>query len=78
MTAERYVTANELAELMGLSTRTIRRMTVDGMPNETWGMGRTRRYLPSQAIGWASARAKIAAVNTGRRANAGRANERRE
>jgi hypothetical protein len=53
-------------------------MTVDGMPNETWGMGRTRRYLPSQAIGWASARAKIAAVNTGRRANAGRANERRE
>jgi phage terminase Nu1 subunit (DNA packaging protein) len=53
---ERYVTARELARIMGVSTRTIERMTRDGMPSETWGMGRMRRYLPSQAMDWASGR----------------------
>lgn len=50
---ERYVDARELAELMGVSTTTIKRMVAAGMPSETWGMSRTRRFLPSQAIAWA-------------------------
>jgi hypothetical protein len=56
---ERYVDAHELAELMGVSTRTLRRMVAAGMPSETWGLNRTRRYLPSQAIAWASQRDRI-------------------
>jgi predicted DNA-binding transcriptional regulator AlpA len=58
-TSERYVDARELAELMGVSTSTVKRMVAAGMPSETWGMSRTRRFLPSLAIGWASARAKM-------------------
>lgn len=53
---ERYVDARELAQLMGVSVRTIKRMTAAGMPSETWGMSRTRRYLPTEAIAWARAR----------------------
>jgi predicted DNA-binding transcriptional regulator AlpA len=53
---ERYVDMRELAELMGVSTRTIKRMVADGMPSETWGMSRTRRFLPSEALAWARAR----------------------
>jgi excisionase family DNA binding protein len=53
---ERYVTIRELAELMGVSERTIRRMAADGMPSENWGMSRTRRFLPSKAIAWAQNR----------------------
>jgi phage terminase Nu1 subunit (DNA packaging protein) len=53
---ERYVDARELAKLMSLSVRTIRRFDAAGMPGETWGMRRTRRYLPSQAIAWARSR----------------------
>lgn len=70
---ERYVDARELAELMGVSVSTIKRLTGAAMPSETWGMSRTRRYLPSQAITWARARAKIEGVNNppGRRTNAG-------
>jgi excisionase family DNA binding protein len=68
---ERYVDARELARLMGVSERTVRRMVADGMPSETWGMGRARRFLPSQAMGWAHARANMGATNPpGRRANA--------
>ena len=52
MTAERYVKADELAALMGVHVRTIKRMTAAGMPSETWGM-RARRYLPSEAMAWA-------------------------
>jgi phage terminase Nu1 subunit (DNA packaging protein) len=63
LTVERYVTAAELAQLMGVSVRTIKRMTAAGMPSETWGMSRTRRYLPSQAMGWASQRARITPDN---------------
>jgi hypothetical protein len=72
--AERYVTARELAELMGISERTVKRLTAAGLPSETWGMARTRRYLPSEAIAWARARqspSRIDAVNPpGRRTNA--------
>ena len=41
---ERYVKAKELAEMMGVSTRTIERMTAAGMPSETWGLAHVRRY----------------------------------
>ena len=54
--SERYVDARELAQLMGLSVRTIKRWTAAGMPSEDWGMSRTRRYLPSEAMAWARAR----------------------
>jgi predicted DNA-binding transcriptional regulator AlpA len=53
---ERYIDARELAELMGVSPSTIKRMVAAGMPSETWGMRRTRRFLPSQAMAWAHAR----------------------
>lgn len=56
---ERYVDARELAELMGVSISTIKRMRAAGMPSETWGLSRTRRYLPSQAIAWAHQRTKM-------------------
>ena len=56
LTDERYVSARELAVRMGVSVRTVNRLTAAGMPSETWGMARTRRYLPSQAIAWAHAR----------------------
>jgi phage terminase Nu1 subunit (DNA packaging protein) len=52
---ERYVTAGELAELMGVSLRTVKAWTAAGMPSESWGM-RVRRYRPSEAIAWARAR----------------------
>lgn len=51
--AERYVDRHELAALMGVSPTTIKRMVAAGMPSETWGMKRTRRFLPSQAMAWA-------------------------
>jgi hypothetical protein len=53
---ERYVDARELAALMGVSTTTIKRMVAAGMPSETWGMRRTRRFLPSAAMAWAHGR----------------------
>jgi hypothetical protein len=39
-----------------VSERTIKRMVAAGMPSETWGMSRTRRFLPSQALEWARLR----------------------
>jgi phage terminase Nu1 subunit (DNA packaging protein) len=53
------VDARELAELMGVSTSTIKRWVREGIPSETWGMSRTRRFLPSRAMTWASARNKM-------------------
>jgi excisionase family DNA binding protein len=53
---ERYVVAPELAKLMGVSTSTIERFIAAGMPSETRGMGRTRRFPPSQAMTWARTR----------------------
>ena len=54
---ERYVTAAELALMMGVSLRTVKRWTREGMPSETWGM-RVRRYLVSECVTWARDRAK--------------------
>jgi hypothetical protein len=31
-------------------------MVAAGMPSETWGMARTRRFLASEAMAWAHAR----------------------
>ena len=42
---------------MGVSVRTIKRMTAAGMPSETWGMGHTRRYLAVARL-WRWARAR--------------------
>lgn len=53
---ERYVDARELAAIMAVSVRTVRRWTAEGMPTENWGMSRCRRYRPSDAMRWARAR----------------------
>jgi len=53
---ERYVDARELAALMGVSERTVKRWVAAGCPSETWGMARTRRFLPSEVIAWARSR----------------------
>jgi predicted membrane chloride channel (bestrophin family) len=66
--AERYVDARELAALMGISTRTVKRMVAEGMPSETWGMSRTRRFLPSEAMAWARER-RSRMLNTNHRLN---------
>lgn len=52
---ERYVDARELAMLMDVSTRTVWRLVAEGMPSVTWGR-RTRRFRPSEALGWAANR----------------------
>jgi hypothetical protein len=57
--AERYITAAELAWLMGVSLSTVRRWTATGMPSETWGMARTRRYRAPDCIEWAQARVGV-------------------
>jgi phage terminase Nu1 subunit (DNA packaging protein) len=57
---ERHVKGDELAALMGVSLSTIKRWRREGMPSETWGMSRTRRYLPSRCIEWARSRCTIA------------------
>ena len=57
---ERYVDKTELAEMMGVSVRTIERLVAAGMPSETWGV-RARRFRPSIAIAWARARDRSAA-----------------
>ena len=36
----------ELADRMVVSERTVKRWVALGMPSETWGMARTRRFLP--------------------------------
>jgi phage terminase Nu1 subunit (DNA packaging protein) len=68
---ERYVDARELSELMGVSTTTIKRFVAAGMPSETWGMNRTRRFLPSQAMAWAHERATMPQAPSGGRTAAG-------
>jgi hypothetical protein len=52
---ERYVDTPRIAEIMGVSERTIKRWVKEGMPSETWGM-HCRRFLPSEVIAWASVR----------------------
>ena len=49
---ERYVSRQELAELMGVSVATVDRLVAQGMPSVTWGR-RTRRFKPSVALQWA-------------------------
>jgi predicted DNA-binding transcriptional regulator YafY len=63
MSDERYIDARELAARMGVSVRTVNRLTAAGMPSETWGMARTRRYLPSQAIAWAHSRGGFRSID---------------
>jgi phage terminase Nu1 subunit (DNA packaging protein) len=56
-----FIDARRLAAVMGVSTTTIKRWTAAGMPSETWGMKRTRRFQVSEVIAWA--RAREAAAN---------------
>jgi phage terminase Nu1 subunit (DNA packaging protein) len=49
---EAWITRRELADLMGVSVRTIDRLTAAGMPSVTWGR-KTRRYRASIAQQWA-------------------------
>ncbi len=49
---ERYLTRRELADLMGVSLRTIDNMVAEGMPCERWGR-RLLRFKPSTALQWA-------------------------
>lgn len=52
---EPYINRQELATLMGVSVRTVDRLTREGMPSVRWGR-RIRRYKASTALGWAKAR----------------------
>ena len=52
---ERYLTKQELAELLGVSVRTIERLVAAGAPSETWGL-RSRRFLASRFVAWMRAR----------------------
>lgn len=52
---EAYVSRKQLAALMGVSLRTVDKLTAQGMPSVTFGL-RTRRYLPSRALAWARQR----------------------
>jgi phage terminase Nu1 subunit (DNA packaging protein) len=63
-----FIDARRLAAVMGVSTTTIKRWTAAGMPSETWGMKRTRRFQVSEVIAWARAREAAAdGANRGRR-----------
>jgi phage terminase Nu1 subunit (DNA packaging protein) len=63
-----FVDARRLAAVMGVSTTTIKRWTAAGMPSETWGMKRTRRFRVSDVLAWARAREAAAGrVEPGRR-----------
>jgi hypothetical protein len=55
---EGWVTVQELALVLGVSVSTIKRWLREDppIPSETWGMKRTRRYLPSECIAWARGR----------------------
>lgn len=52
---ERYIDRAELAQLMGVSTKTVDRLVAQGMPSVTWGK-RTRRFRASIAMQWARSR----------------------
>lgn len=58
--SERYVTRRELAQLMGVSLRTVDRLVDAGMPSVVWGR-RCRRFKPSVALAWARAQGRMAA-----------------
>jgi phage terminase Nu1 subunit (DNA packaging protein) len=48
---EPYITAQELADLMGISVRQVHRLKARGMPYENWGM-RVVRFKASVALAW--------------------------
>jgi excisionase family DNA binding protein len=52
---EPYISREELAELMGVSVRTITNLVREGMPSKTFGL-RVRRFRASTALAWANAR----------------------
>lgn len=54
--SESYVTRERLAQIMGISTKTVDRWVKAGMPSETWGLSRMRRFLPSACAAWARER----------------------
>lgn len=56
---ERYVSRLEIAEIMGVSPRTIDRWCGEGLPHETWGM-RTKKFRASEVVEWARNRARRA------------------
>jgi hypothetical protein len=56
VTVEPYVDYPRLIEAMGVSRSTIKRWVREGMPSETWGMARTRRFQISACIEWRRAR----------------------
>lgn len=55
---ECYIDMRELAVALGISVSTVKRFVAEGMPSETWGMARTRRFLLSQCVLWAAERAR--------------------
>jgi excisionase family DNA binding protein len=58
MAAERYVDADELAEVLGVSRSTVKRWVRDGAPSETWGL-RVRRFRVSDVVAWLRARGTL-------------------
>jgi phage terminase Nu1 subunit (DNA packaging protein) len=52
---EHYVTRQEMAEILRVSTDTLDRFVKAGMPSHTWGT-RRRYFLPSEAMPWLEAR----------------------
>lgn len=57
---EVYVTRRELAQIMGVSIKTVDRLVANGMPSVVWGQ-RCRRFKPSVALAWARAQGRMAA-----------------
>lgn len=55
---EEYVTARQLADIMGISLRSVEKLRSMGMPCENWGL-RAVRFQPSRAIAWARAQAHM-------------------
>ena len=53
---EPYVGKATMAGLLGIGVRSLDRWVVEGCPSETWGMKRTRRFLPSAVVAWARER----------------------
>jgi hypothetical protein len=45
-----FIDARRLAAVMGVSTTTIEQWSAAGMPSETWGIKRTRRFQVSEVI----------------------------
>lgn len=54
-TGEAYVTGRQLADMMGVSERTVERWRRQGMPSVVWGR-KARRYRPSLAMAWAQSK----------------------